>query len=254
MARTIVGKGGSFASRFDPDNFETGNGRPGFNNDVDTAAMAAAMAKAAADDSWMSKPIGYYGNDDWSKRSQYLHDKQKKKELKKGEYEYSDNASGALEKLYDLGYGYDTAIQRATAAGINKLDSLNDVDAIIAYEQKKFGSKDKNQKKDKNKDDYPEFVENPYKDEPEGLDPFVKATKDNFNDFAQREVDGTNAERMFPLGTNLGQIGTGIPSPGAEYVDGSYDDNEKAESFAAQMKAKIIADLRKGYYADEVFL
>ena len=104
------------------------------------------------------------------------------------------------------------------------------------------------------KDEEPDFVENPYKDEPEGLDPFVKATKDSFNDFAQREVDGTNAERIFPLGTNLGQIGTGIPSPGAEYVDGSYDNNEKAESFAAQMKAKIISNLRKGYYADEVFL
>jgi len=157
MTRTTVGKGGSFASRFDPEKYER-SGRPGMTGtgDVDTAAMARDMAMAAADDSWMSKPIGYYGKDSlWNR---YAVDKQKKKAKKKGEYEYKDNASGALEKLYDLGYGYDSAIQRATAAGIKKIDSLNDVDAIVGYEESKFGSKDK----DKDKKPYvtPEGPEN----------------------------------------------------------------------------------------------
>ena len=127
--------------------------------DVDTAAMAADMARAAATDGWMDS-TNYYGNDPYSIDARYssFKAKQKKKALKDGSYEYKDNAKGALEKLYDLGYGYDSAIQRATAAGIKKIDSLNDVDAIVGYEESKFGSKDK----DKDKKPYvtPEGPEN----------------------------------------------------------------------------------------------
>lgn len=130
--RTRVGKGNAFESRFDPDNYKR-SGRPGMpgTGDVDTAARNADMAKAAATDEWMSKPVGYYGNDYYTKRQQYLHDKKKKKAMKDGSYEYKDNANGALEKLYDAGIGYDSAVAYGSARGIKVINSLSDAEAII---------------------------------------------------------------------------------------------------------------------------
>ena len=102
----------------------------------------------------------------------------------------------------------------------------------------------------KMEDDEPERVENPYADEPEGLDPYTKATKDYVNGVFIDETAGGLSKRVFPMGSNLGQVGTGIPSPGAESQP-AEDDGLTGESFAQRMKQKIIEDLRAGMYGDE---
>ena len=100
------------------------------------------------------------------------------------------------------------------------------------------------------KEDEPERVENPYADEPEGLDPYTKATNDYVNGVFIDETSGGLSKRVFPMGSNLGQVGTGIPSPGAESQP-AEDDGLTGQSFAQRMKQKIIRDLRAGMYGDE---
>ena len=140
--RTRIGKGGDFAARFNPRNYEK-SGRPGMpgTGDVDSAARNADMAQAAATGEWMD-PTKYYGNDPYSREARYAHQmaKQKKKALKEGTYEYKDNAKGALEKLYDSGMGYDSAISYGTARGIKTINSLSDADAILNQRAEAQGS------------------------------------------------------------------------------------------------------------------
>ena len=99
-------------------------------------------------------------------------------------------------------------------------------------------------------DDKPERVENPYADQPEGLDPYVKATKDYVNGVFGDETSNLY-KRVFPMGSVEGQVGTSIPVPGSEDVDADPDDGLTGESFASMMKQQIIDDLRAGIYADE---
>ena len=153
-SRTRVGKGGDFAARFNPRNYEK-SGRPGMpgSGDVDTAARNADMAQAAATGAWMDSS-NYYGNDPYSREAKYAQHIAKQK--KKGEYEYKDNAKGALEKLYDNGMGDDSAIAFGSARGIKSINSLSDADAILDQFKMAQGSKKKKEKPKEPKEEKPE--------------------------------------------------------------------------------------------------
>lgn len=226
--RTRVGKHGlgeQFEARFNPRDYEK-SGRPGMpgTGDVDSGARAADMARAAVSGEWQN-PNAYFGTDWLAKRNAERRNKQIAKEKKKGEYEYKDNAKGALEKLYDAGITNDNVTSYGTMAGIKVVNSLSDADAIIKemyrssgdYTDKKF----KQSKKDKPKNDKPK------EEAPIRLSEELKGAQDRVRHHDEGIRSGQSSEDLY---------------------DFSYKPTENAKAFAG----KYARDVGKagGFKAD----
>jgi len=99
------------------------------------------------------------------------------------------------------------------------------------------------------------FVENPYEDEPEGLDPFVKTTRDRVDEWI-RDGSGRTGRGyagVFPLGRYDGQKGEIVPSPGNEGLDATEERIMDGPSFASDFKRKLMDDLRQAAGYDSTY-
>ena len=91
------------------------------------------------------------------------------------------------------------------------------------------------------------YVDNPYEDEPEGLDPFVKTTRDRVDEWI-RDGSGRTGRGyagVFPLGRYDGQKGEIVPSPGNEGLDATEERLIDGPSFASNFKRQLMDDLRQ---------
>ena len=157
-------------------------------------------------------------------------------------------ATPYVSQLRKEGWGAQNILEAADRLGIKSINSENDYDAMKDYLKRGEGSGDDIEKELKDREPEMELVENPYEDEPEGLDPFNKATKDYVYDTALDNLDTDDGlyARVFPLGSRTGQIGSRVPSPGDDQEDSA------SQSFASAMKEQIIRDMRLGAYGDYI--
>ena len=104
-------------------------------------------------------------------------------------------------------------------------------------------------------DDKPNYVENPYEDEPEGLDPFIRDTRDRVDEWI-RDGSGRTGRGyagVFPLGRYDGQKGEIVPSPGNEGLDATEERLIDGPSFASDFKRKLMDDLRQAAGYDSTY-
>ena len=147
-----------------------------------------------------------------------------------------------VTELQNRGYSTQSIFEAFKQTGGSAFNSLQDFENTLALLKGKYSSGDSIKKKLKDKEPKMELVENPYADEEEGLDPFVKDTKDFVNGVVDDNISGDLYGRVFPMGSRTGQFGTTVPSPGDEQTDSA------SQNFAAAMKAQIIQNMREGMF------
>jgi len=124
-----------------------------------------------------------------------------------------------------------------------------------AYRDSLIEELSKREPKMKLTDDDDIYVDNPYEDEPEGLDPFVRETRDSFKHWIDRGTGrtGEGYAGVFPLGRYDGQKGEIVPSPGNEGLDATEERIMDGPSFASDFKRKLMDDLRQAAGYDSTY-